>query len=184
LLAFPGDAADPTLCASLRTTLTERFGGRLDLLVCNACPPLRSHWLEAAALARIVKYITESVAMVAAPMAALLSMLADHSGFNVVISSSFVSDPPRAWPHYIAAKRAIEGLVQVSAQQYPRTKSVIVRPPRLRTEFANLPGGRPETVVGVETIARRLIARLAEPHAAGTVFVLDQFPIDDDQNWK
>jgi NAD(P)-dependent dehydrogenase (short-subunit alcohol dehydrogenase family) len=153
--------------------LQERVGreyGRLDLLVCNACPPVLPSWLELPAVQRVREHLSQSVALVLTPMAAFLNTLADSKGWNVLISSIAVRDPPRDWPHYVGAKCALEGLVRVAALEYPDVRFLVVRAPRLLTDQTNTPLGR-LGALSPALVAAKLTARLAgggpEPDAAG-----------------
>jgi NAD(P)-dependent dehydrogenase (short-subunit alcohol dehydrogenase family) len=146
-----GDAGDPVWAAAFGATLGTTHDG-LDLLVCSACPPLVPLPVHAAAMARIRQHINDSVALVGEPLAALLPLLARRKGWCVVVSSIAVTDPPADWPHYVGAKAAIEGFIQVAAHQHRDVRFLVVRPPRLATDLTNTPLGhvgalRPEDVV-------------------------------------
>jgi NAD(P)-dependent dehydrogenase (short-subunit alcohol dehydrogenase family) len=71
-----------------------------------------------------------------------------------------MSAPPRDWPHYVAAKGAIEGLAAWLAAALPGVASVVVRPPKLQTEMTNTPAGR-IGAVAVEPVAYWLAERVA-----------------------
>jgi NAD(P)-dependent dehydrogenase (short-subunit alcohol dehydrogenase family)/acyl dehydratase len=153
-----GDAGDPAWAAAFSEKIAAAHGG-LDLLVCNACPPLLPLPVHAVAMARIRQYIDDSVALVGEPLAALLPLLARRNGWCVVVSSIAVVDPPADWPHYVGAKAAIEGFIQVAARQHRDVHFLIVRPPRLATDLTNTPLGHvgalpPEEVVSA--VFRRL----------------------------
>jgi NAD(P)-dependent dehydrogenase (short-subunit alcohol dehydrogenase family)/acyl dehydratase len=167
-----GDAGDPAWAAAFGAKVAAAHGG-LDMLVCNACPPLLPLPVHPAAMARIRQHIDESVALVGEPLAALLPLLARRNGWCVVVSSVAVVDPPPDWPHYVSAKAAIESFVQVAARQHRDVRFLIVRPPRLATDLTNTPLGhvgarRPEEVVS--TVIRRLTG---PPPPLGGAEVLD-----------
>jgi NAD(P)-dependent dehydrogenase (short-subunit alcohol dehydrogenase family) len=154
-----GDAGDPAWAAAFGATVAADHDG-LDLLICNACPPLVPLPVHVAAMARIREHINESVALVGEPLAALLPLLARRNGWCVVVSSTAVTDPPADWPHYVAAKAAIEGFIRVAAHQHRDVRFLILRPPRLATDLTNTPLGHvgalcPEDVVSA--LLRRLI---------------------------
>jgi FkbH-like protein len=136
-----GDAGDEAWC---RDVLTSRVAahGRLDLLVCNAAPAIRPLGLNLDALGRFQEFTATSLALVAAPLAALLEQLSERSGSCVLVSSSYVRSLPADWPHYIAAKSAAEGLIQWAAQKYPEVRFLVARPPRILTDQTNTPEGR------------------------------------------
>jgi NAD(P)-dependent dehydrogenase (short-subunit alcohol dehydrogenase family) len=94
-----------------------------------------------------------------------LPALSARAGRVVVISSSVVSRPVATWPHYVAAKQAVEGLVQVAALEYPDVRFLVKRPPLLDTDLAASPAAlvpplAPEVVA--EDIAGWLAAPAAE----------------------
>ena len=77
----------------------------------------------------------------------------------------------REWPHYVAAKQAVEALARVASLQYPRIGTLIVRPAKLATALTNTPMGR----LGATSPARfanRIAARLEEPFEPGTTEIL------------
>jgi len=140
-LSEVGDATDPEVLDRMRQrVLAEQ--GRLDILVCNACPAILPLRLEPNALVRIQEYINRAVMLAAAPLCAFLDLLSDSGGCAVVISSVAAERPVREWPHYVAAKNAVEALARVAPLQYPRISSLIVRPEKLLTEMTNTPMGR------------------------------------------
>src|SRR5205814_1712906 len=98
------------------------------------------------------------VELVAAPLGAFLPLL-DQS-WVLFCSSAALAAPPRDWPHYVAAKGAIEGLGAWLAGAAPGVASVLVRPPKLQTEMTNTPAGR-IGAVAVEPVAQWLAERVA-----------------------
>ncbi len=167
--AMQGDAADPEWAARARALVTGRFGG-LDLLVCNACPPLRPLWVEPASTARLEQHVASSVAMVNTPLAHLIDLVAARRGAAVVVSSSAVDDPPAEWPHYVAAKCAVEGLARAAAAEFPAVRVRALRPPKLLTELVNTPLGR-QGAEDPDAYALRVVKAITEP-AEGEGFVL------------
>jgi len=169
-----GDARDPAWCAEVRETVLRR-GDRLDLLICNACPPLRGLSIEPAAVERINTYIAESIAMATVPMAHLLDLVQRAEGALVVISSQAVTAPPAEWPHYVAAKCALEGIARSAARQHPRVRTIIARPPRMLTDLTSTPLDRGDATP-VETVAASLTRHLlSSPEAPGEVEVWEAF---------
>lgn len=69
---------------------------------------------------------------------------------------------PKEWPHYVAVKSAIEGLVRVAARQYPEANFLLVRPPRLQTDLTNSPFTR-GTAMPPEVAATKIVQRLQAP---------------------
>ena len=165
-----GDAADAEWLSNLRDRIRVEHG-RLDLLLCNAFPAIPSLRLEINALRRIEEYLNRATALVLAPLCAFLELLNESQGCAVVVSSMAVEQPVREWPHYVAAKKAVEGLARVAPLQYPRTSSLIVRPERLLTEMSNTPLGRRNALPPAQ-MAQQIVARLRNPPQAGTTEVL------------
>ncbi|MEV7019824.1 SDR family NAD(P)-dependent oxidoreductase [Streptomyces sp. NPDC093991] len=173
LHSVPGDAADPRWSGALRSRV-ERAHGRLDFLVCSAAPPLRTLGLAATDLERMDAFLTGSLRLVSAPLAGLLPLLEPGGGKCLVISSAALCEPPRDWPHYVAAKSAVEGLVHWAARHRPGVGFLLARPGMLWTEQTNSPSAR-ETAGPVEPVAAQLIRRLLEPLPAdGVPHLLDE----------
>jgi NAD(P)-dependent dehydrogenase (short-subunit alcohol dehydrogenase family) len=165
-----GDATDLEVLQRLRQRVSVEQG-RLDILVCNACPALLPLRLEPNALARIEDYINRAVLLAAAPLCVFLDLLNDSGGCAVVISSVAADHPVREWPHYVAAKNAVEALARVAPMQYPRVSSLIVRPEKLLTEMTNTPMGR-RGALHPGQLAARIAERLGRPLTQGTSEVL------------
>ncbi len=168
-IPMQGDAGDAAWAESARATVLADHGG-LDLLVCNACPALRPLWLEPASATRVTEHVTRSVAMTAVPLSFLLDLVAARGGSAVVVSSSAVTAPPAEWPHYVAAKCAVEGLARVAAAEHPNARVMVVRPPKLLTELVNTPLGR-QDAVAPDAFAAALVERLLDAAAADDVVV-------------
>ncbi|MGW1375428.1 SDR family NAD(P)-dependent oxidoreductase [Streptomyces sp. NPDC002446] len=167
LHSVPGDAADPRWSSELRSRV-EREHGRLDFLVCSAAPPLRTLGLAATDLERMDAFLTASLRLVSAPLAGLLPALEPGRGTCLVLSSAALREPPRDWPHYVAAKSAVEGLVHWAARHHPGVGFLLARPGMLWTEQTNSPSAR-ETAGPVEPVAAQLVHRLLEPVPADGV---------------
>ncbi|MFQ5698554.1 MAG: SDR family NAD(P)-dependent oxidoreductase [Myxococcota bacterium] len=162
-----GDVCDAGWCARVLEQIRSDGPG-LDLLVCNAAPALRPLWLEPESLSRLEDHVAAHLSGVATPLAALLPELSARGGRVVVISSAASARPVREWPHYVAAKRAIEGLVEVAALEYPSVQFWIVQPPRLRTDLTNTPVGW-EDARSAQVEAARIVSRLSAPVDPGAV---------------
>jgi NAD(P)-dependent dehydrogenase (short-subunit alcohol dehydrogenase family) len=164
-----GDAADVDWLLSLRARIEQ--AGTLDFLVCNAFPALLPLRLEPNGFSRISGYVTQATNLVLAPLCAFLEVLNKSAGCAVIVSSVAVEQPVREWPHYIAAKSAIEALAHVAAMQYPRVSLLIVRPERLLTEMTNTPMGR-QNALPPEQFAATVVERLKHPMRPGAVEIL------------
>jgi len=139
--AVQGDATDIQALERLRARIISNHG-KLDFLVCNAFPPVLALRLEPNAASRVSGYIERAVSMTLLPMCVLLDLLDQSTGCLVLTSSMMVERPTKEWPHYAAAKAAVEMLARVAAMQYPRIRTLIVRPPKLLTALTNTPVGR------------------------------------------
>ena len=167
-----GDAADPLALQQLREQIVAEHG-RLDILVCNAFPALLPLRMEPNALTRIQRYMSSSLALVLAPVCAFLDLLDANNGRLVVISSAAVENPVREWPHYIAAKRAIEGIAEVAALQYPHISVLVVRPEKMLTAMTNTPMGR-RAASPPALLAARIAQRLVGPLEQGRATLMQE----------
>lgn len=158
-----GDAADHAALRRLRERV-EHESGRLDFLVCNASPPIPSLRLEPNAAERIARYVDEVVRLTLTPLTEFLDLLNQSAGCVVIVSSTAVEQPVREWPHYVAAKHAIEALGRVAVMQYPKVRTLIVRPSKLLTSLTNTPMGR-RGAARPAKMARRIAEQLENPPA-------------------
>lgn len=168
-----GDATDIEWCQILRQRLLERYGG-LDMLICNASPPIRPLPFVPEKYRQFEAFLVQSVALVSLPMAGFLGTLSERCGWNIVVSSAFVKNHPPEWPHYVTAKSAVEGLVCWAAAQYPTVQHVIVRPPKLLTDQTNTAVSR-RGALRVEQVAASLVRQLHQSARSSNVQVLDTF---------
>jgi NAD(P)-dependent dehydrogenase (short-subunit alcohol dehydrogenase family) len=169
----PGNIADPNWCARAQQHLTATFG-RLDVLICNASPPLLPLWLEPAAADRVTTFVRQAVEMVSAPMMVFLPLLGSSKGWNILISSTAVSQPHPHFPHYVVAKCAAEALVRAASTEYRSVSSIIVRPSRLLTDLTNTPLGR-RGALPPEHVAAEVLRRLLGTPCSGKLEVLEGF---------
>jgi NAD(P)-dependent dehydrogenase (short-subunit alcohol dehydrogenase family)/acyl dehydratase len=165
-----GDAADPEALRRLRERVLRAHGG-LNFLICNACPPVLPLRLEPNAVTRIAAYIDMAVSLTLTPLSEFLDLLNRSNGCVVIVSSVFVQHPVKDFPHYIAAKQAVETIGRVAALQYRCVRILIVRPPKLLTAMTNTPLGRLDAA-SPSLIANRIAARLEEPLEPGMTEVL------------
>ncbi len=165
-----GDAADTEALQRLRGRIMEEQG-HLDFLICNACPPVLPLRLELNAAERIGAYINSAISMTLKPLCAFLDMLNTSDGCAVIISSTAVEQPVREWPHYVAAKQAVEMLARVAGLQYPRIRTLIVRPQKLLTTLTNTPMGR-SGAASAGLFADRIATRLEDSLTQGKTEIL------------
>ncbi|MDJ0702067.1 MAG: SDR family NAD(P)-dependent oxidoreductase [Leptolyngbyaceae cyanobacterium MO_188.B28] len=167
-----GDASDLSWCESAKETLIKTYG-KLDYLICNACPPILPLWLEPSATPRINDYVSKSLALMSAPMATFLDVLSENSGWNVIISSVYsVQAAPTDLPHYVSAKCAIEGLARIAAAEYGEANFLIVRPPKLLTDQTNTPLSS-QGSIPTEAVAVKIAQRLEGPTCSGHLDILE-----------
>jgi NAD(P)-dependent dehydrogenase (short-subunit alcohol dehydrogenase family) len=165
-----GDAADREALARMRERVSRKHG-RLDILICNACPPVLPLRLEPNAVGRITAYVELALSLTLAPLAEFLELLNRNEGCVVIISSAYVERPVKEFPHYIAAKSAVEMLGRIASLQYRRVRTLIVRPQKLLTAMTNTPLGRLDAV-SPRLIANRIATRLEDPLEPGMTEIL------------
>jgi NAD(P)-dependent dehydrogenase (short-subunit alcohol dehydrogenase family) len=170
VIPLAGDGADPSFCSEAGALL-RRDHGRLDFLFCNAAPSAQPLWLDPEAAGRIVDYVQQSLTVATVPMTALLPLLESSGGWLVFSSSVDVRQPPAEWPHYISAKLAIEGLVATAVVEYTAVTGLIVRYPRLLTDFvSHLSGAK---AVAPNEALTKVLDRVMGPAAPGRCEVLE-----------
>jgi polyketide synthase PksN len=135
------DVGDPegaeALAASVSAAASPLVG-----LVLNAAPPPLAMSLTAQSSTELADYVAASLRLVAVPLAALLPLVDEHCGWVLFCSSEAIAAPPRDWPHYVAAKAAVEGLARWVAATKPSLRTVVVRPPKMQTAMTATPSGR------------------------------------------
>jgi NAD(P)-dependent dehydrogenase (short-subunit alcohol dehydrogenase family) len=146
------DARDPV-------DMEQLTGEALDGLVLNAALPPIPMGLDARAGLDLAAYVAASLELSAVPLGALLPHLR-KDGWVVFCSSSALNAPPRDWPHYVTAKAALEGLAAWTAATRADLRTIVVRPPAMRTEMTNTPTGR-IAAEAPETVAVALAERIA-----------------------
>jgi NAD(P)-dependent dehydrogenase (short-subunit alcohol dehydrogenase family) len=145
--------------------------------VANACPALQPLSIEPAATARLAEYVAKSFALVSVPMSHLLDSLEARQGRVVIVSSIYARTAPKEWPHYVAAKCAIEGYARSAAADYPKVSFSIVRPPRLLTDFSD--GPQRADAVAPELVAVDIVKHLLEPARPGETALIERFDIGE-----
>jgi NAD(P)-dependent dehydrogenase (short-subunit alcohol dehydrogenase family) len=135
----------------------------LDLLVLAACPPLRP--VRPDQVDVIARHVEESLRLVMNPLAACTPALTRAKGTVVVLSSQAVHTRPKAWPHYVAAKAAIETLTRFASDACPGVRFVVARPGKMLTDLVNTPGARIDAIPP-SRVALRLLDALLVPATA------------------
>jgi NAD(P)-dependent dehydrogenase (short-subunit alcohol dehydrogenase family) len=150
LVLHRADAGDRTEMDALAKQLSAS-GRPVRAIVLAAAPPPGSVALAADGVGALMDYVAASVRLVATPLASLLPVL-EPGGTVVFCSSVALTAPPRDWPHYTAAKGAVEGLAGWFAAANPQATAVVVRLPKMLTDMTNTPAGR-IGAVAVEPVA-------------------------------
>jgi NAD(P)-dependent dehydrogenase (short-subunit alcohol dehydrogenase family) len=166
-----GDASDPDWCATLKNRVQTEFGG-LDLLVCSAAPAVQPLRVEEACYERIRDYLSKGFALFTAPLTSLLETVVASNGCVLTISSKFVEDPPEIWPHYVALKAAVEGLIRSAAAGNPKVRFWIARPSKILTDMTNTPMGR-LNAEEPQVVSRRILEHVFGEAADGVVHYCD-----------
>ena len=140
LVFHQADARDPDQL----TPVVDAIGaaGQLRGLALNAAVPPLPMGVTAAAADQLAAYVEENVRLAVTPLGALLPQLDPEGGWVLFCSSAAVTAPPRDWPHYVAAKGALEALAEWLAASQPTMRSVVLRAPKLLTDLTNTPSGR------------------------------------------
>jgi NAD(P)-dependent dehydrogenase (short-subunit alcohol dehydrogenase family)/acyl dehydratase len=167
------DVGNSAACLDIRRRVVEGYGG-LDILVCNASPPIRPLDLGVGTAERLVEFVGRSTALTAVPLAALLDVLSDRAGWCVLVSSEYVRTVPAEYPHYVAAKAALEALVRAAGVHRPAVRVLIARPPRILTDQTNTALGR-RHAIPVERVAARIVRRLCAGAGPQQIELLEDF---------
>ena len=135
------DVSDPHAVQALAEDVR---GGGIPLagLVLNAALPPLAMSLTTHSASELADYVAASLRLAAVPLGALLPAIDGGSGWVLFCSSAAVTAPPRDWPHYVAAKGALEALAGWVAATKPELRTVIVRPPKMQTAMTGTPSGR------------------------------------------
>lgn len=132
-----GDAADNGFCRALAEQVRGRHG-RTDILVCSAGPVARPNRLSEETTEALTDHVTEALRLVAVPLSAFTPLLDAGAGRLLVMSSQFLDRPGPDWPHYAAAKGAVEQLVRSCSPAHPQWRILLARLPPLDTDSSTL----------------------------------------------
>jgi NAD(P)-dependent dehydrogenase (short-subunit alcohol dehydrogenase family) len=153
------DVSDPGAMRSLADTIAAAGSPLVGVVLNAALPPLAMS-LTPESATDLADYVAASLRLVTVPLGSLLTSIDEPSGWVLFCSSAAISAPPRDWPHYVAAKGAVEGLAGWVAATKPRLRTVVVRPPKMQTAMTDTPSGR----IGAESadaVALWTVERLA-----------------------
>jgi NAD(P)-dependent dehydrogenase (short-subunit alcohol dehydrogenase family) len=134
-------------------------GAPLDLVFLNATPPIRNALVTEQSAAELESFLTASVSMAVRPLRALLPLVA-ADGMIVLVSTVYLDRPERGFAHYLAAKAALEALLEGIALEEKGRRFVAARLPRMRTDQTNAPFDL-HPPAAAEVVAARLLDRLA-----------------------
>lgn len=134
------DVSDPGAVQLLADSFAAAGDPLVGVVLNAALPPLAMS-LTARSAAELADYVAGSLRLVSVPLGSLLPLIDPQDGWVLFCSSTALADPPRDWPHYVAAKGAIEGLARWVATTKPQLRTVIVRPPKMRTAMTGTPSG-------------------------------------------
>lgn len=164
------DAADATSTQAAIEEITAA-AGMLDGVVLCAAPPLHVLPLHRDATLTALAYVEQSLAMTLHPLVEALPHVAP-GGWLAFVSSSYVAEPPAAWPHYVAAKGAIEALAAY-CRSHTGLQVVTIRPPRMWTDMANGPTGA-VGAVAPEEVAAAIVRWMLGHHPGEAILGPDQ----------
>lgn len=163
LLSVAGDASAASWTNDVSRLLAQSGDG-LDYLVLSAAPSIGTAMFTPEGAARIGEYTAQVLNLISVPLSGLADVLERSEGRCLAVSSAALDNLPRDWPHYIAAKSAVEGLLRWTAAMYPGAGWFAVRPGMVLTDQTNTPAGR-EEAAPVEEVAGQICIRFLETAA-------------------
>ncbi|MNW26214.1 General stress protein 39 [compost metagenome] len=167
IIPVQGDAANPRWCEEKAEELARLYG-EPDLLVVGAGLPLLPSALHADTLGQIQSYVSQSLALAGAPLAAWAKRVAARKGWCAVLSAASVAEAPHEYPHFVAAKLSVEGLAAAAVKKHGGNL-LIMRPPKMRTDLSNTPLGRYGSIPP-EQAAADLVRRVLRKAESGGAF--------------
>ncbi|MEV7521321.1 SDR family NAD(P)-dependent oxidoreductase [Streptomyces sp. NPDC091371] len=162
------DAADPH--ALDRAVEPLRARGGIDGLALLATPPLRNLPLHPDATSAHLDFVRDSLALVMAPLSVVGPLLAQGRGWLVAVSSTAVTEPVPHWPHYLAAKAALEALTADFARAHD-LPVLVLRAPKMRTDLVNGPTAA-IGAVPTEHVAASVVRWAVDAPRAGVTVVV------------
>ncbi|HEY6396406.1 MAG TPA: hypothetical protein VIX82_03025, partial [Solirubrobacteraceae bacterium] len=150
------DASD----AEAMSELAGSIGGPLHGLVLCAAPPPLPMGLVPESAVELADYVARSTSLTAIPLAAFLPLIEAEGAWILFYSTAELEAPNRDLPQFTAAKAAVEGLAKWAAAAHPRTRVLVARVPRMRTDLANTPSSR-RASAAPEAVAASILSRIA-----------------------
>jgi NAD(P)-dependent dehydrogenase (short-subunit alcohol dehydrogenase family)/acyl dehydratase len=151
------DARDAEAMARVADEVAAR-GLALHGIVLAASPPPLPMAVTPSSAPAVADYVATALRLAVVPLGALLPLV-ERGGFVLFCSSTAVTAPPRDWPHYVAAKGALEGVAAWTAASTPGVRSVAARLPKMLTAMTNSPSMR-VAAAAPEPVAKRLVELL------------------------
>lgn len=164
------DAADAEDTRAAIAQIT-RTAGSLDGVALCAAPPPQALPLHRDAVPTALAYLAESMAMTLYPLSEVLPHIAP-GGWLALVSSSAIADPPASWPHYVAAKGAVEALAGYGRRHFG-LRVATIRPPLMRTDMTNGPTGA-IGAVAPEAVAAAIVRWVLDNRPGGEILAPDQ----------
>jgi hypothetical protein len=127
--------------------------------------------VTSASASGLAEYVRDSVTLATVPLGGLLPLL-DDDGWLVFCSTAAMTAPPLEWPHYVAAKGALEALAGWASASRPDARVVVLRAPKMLTDFTASPSGA-VGAASADGVARWTAARLTGGDIPAGVTVLD-----------
>ncbi|MCP4111796.1 MAG: SDR family NAD(P)-dependent oxidoreductase [Desulfobacteraceae bacterium] len=177
-----GDAGDADWCSETVKTILSRHG-KLDFLILNASSSPMPMGISSEAALNFDEYISYNLRLIQRPLAAFLPAVNENSGVVVAISSSFVTETPKEFPHYVALKYAVEGIIQTVSKEYRQTAFLVPRPPRLQTSWNDTPTGVIGSLPPVQ-VAACIANSIAAEAELGSVKTIVDFPVPESPEEK
>lgn len=171
-----GDVGDVAWCEATRKQILESHG-RLDVLVLNACAPLKQSNLSEVSIQHASSYISANVGLSLTPLITFLADVNQSQGTVVAISSSAVVELPAGFGDYVAVKMAIEGAVKTASVENPSTRFIIARPGKLRTSWNDTPV-RAMGCIPPSAVATQIVKGITGS-AEDTFQLLSEFPYEE-----
>ncbi|OPY03245.1 MAG: Cyclic-di-GMP-binding biofilm dispersal mediator protein [Syntrophorhabdus sp. PtaB.Bin047] len=164
-----GDVSSMPWCMDL-----ARGYPALDGIVLCASPAIKPLRFDVHTVDRVSEFIERSVSLVATPLAACISALSGSGGKCIVMSSDVVNRPFVDWPHYVAAKCAIEGFIRTVRLQYPSVEYHILRPRKVLTDLINTNMGR-IGAISPDLIAKKITEIFLDDTRSDHVNIIEDF---------
>ena len=133
--AIKNDSSNAADCSKLEAFFRSK-NIKLDGVIFNASPSVFSLKLERETINRYIDFIEKHLRIVMQSYVSLIDRCNEKALF-LLISTQALDTIPAEWPHYVAAKAALEATWLTLAKQAPKSRFSILRPPALKTDQMN-----------------------------------------------